>query len=68
MHNVLVNLRNIYGLVDVAVSHANRFSIIQQPVSSIGTSPDFYGKVKLKGHSHEKVCEIIPLNDRLGPN
>jgi hypothetical protein len=23
---------------------------------------------KLKGQSHEKVCEIIPLNDRLGPN
>jgi hypothetical protein len=22
----------------------------------------------LKGHSHEKVFEIIPLNDRFGPN
>jgi hypothetical protein len=22
----------------------------------------------LKGHSHEKVFKIIPLNDRLGPN
>jgi hypothetical protein len=24
--------------------------------------------VSLKGHSHEKVCEIIPFNRRLGPN
>jgi hypothetical protein len=22
----------------------------------------------LKGHSHEKVCGVIPLNDSLGPN
>jgi hypothetical protein len=22
----------------------------------------------LNGHSHEKVCEIIPLNSRFGPN
>jgi hypothetical protein len=25
-------------------------------------------KIFLKGHSHEKVVEIIPLNHRLGPN
>jgi hypothetical protein len=22
----------------------------------------------LKGHSHKNVCEIIPLNNRFGPN
>jgi hypothetical protein len=27
-----------------------------------------YSKHSLKGHSQEKVFEIIPLNDRLGPN
>jgi hypothetical protein len=28
----------------------------------------YHRNVSLKGHSHEKVLEIIPVNHRLGPN
>jgi hypothetical protein len=31
-------------------------------------SVDSSGREELKGQSHEKVCEIITLNDRVGPN
>jgi hypothetical protein len=39
---------------------------VLQLIAAIGHN--LYKIGTLKGHSHEKVFDIIPLNHRLGPN